>query len=683
MAARERADMARQDTLTNADASSVTSSSPSIKRGSSIRSTKSSMAESQSNHSPTNSFRETSAQASISQHRRNRSDVSQMSVISYAGSDSGQTDDPLNDITVFVDQLPKNLMCGLCARVFRDPVIAKCGHTFCRTCLLTISAGELCPIHRVALSRSGAITNLTVAEQIGELRIHCKYGCKNAHESTTRQSEEIRYVVDSAGCPEILVLAHRRDHELSCPFAPTECPNSHECGTLLKKDLDEHLQACVRFTCSHKVRGCKFVGSSASMTEHLTTCEFETTKAFLRCDDEQIVQLKLALELKDQEIHGLRTMVSRLTERLDRMESVFEMRIEGFDESVRHLSGEVSETMRNLSDLTTEVDAIQTKIGVVDDMEAMGSMYHMKCKGTFVGHQGPVWALAVHGDLVFSGSSDETIKVWNVSTNFSCQRTLNDHRGIIHALHVYNHRLYSGASDCIIHVWDIGSFELLESLEGHEHPVCTLAASNGLLFSGSLKVVKIWDSNTYEQKGELLGINHWVRALVATDKFLYAGSYQSISVWSSDRRTLTGSMQTPERISVVPTSGGSIYSLLATDRFIIAGTYENVIHVLDINTNELIKTLEGCTEPYFFSTAMSWILFSLPIPTLGCRACWNRVCPYYSECWKRSSVQCCIRQEHQGVVAGHIPAAPNAASTHQQRQCSCRAKGQAAVWCCR
>lgn len=44
-----------------------------------------------------------------------------------------------------------------------------------------------------------------------------------------------------------------------------------------------------------------------------------------------------------------------------------------------------------------------------------------KCKGTFVGHQGPVWCLCVYstGDLLFSGSSDKTIKVtstqiWNL-----------------------------------------------------------------------------------------------------------------------------------------------------------------------------------------------------------------------------------------------------------------------------
>ena len=34
-----------------------------------------------------------------------------------------------------------------------------------------------------------------------------------------------------------------------------------------------------------------------------------------------------------------------------------------------------------------------------------------KCKGTFVGHQGPVWSLCVHQDYLFSGSGDKTIKV--------------------------------------------------------------------------------------------------------------------------------------------------------------------------------------------------------------------------------------------------------------------------------
>ena len=42
-----------------------------------------------------------------------------------------------------------------------------------------------------------------------------------------------------------------------------------------------------------------------------------------------------------------------------------------------------------------------------------------------------MWALAVHGDMLFSGSSDETIKVWDTRTAqaFRVKRTLHGHRG--------------------------------------------------------------------------------------------------------------------------------------------------------------------------------------------------------------------------------------------------------------
>jgi E3 ubiquitin-protein ligase TRAF7 len=44
-------------------------------------------------------------------------------------------------------------------------------------------------------------------------------------------------------------------------------------------------------------------------------------------------------------------------------------------------------------------------------MGAFDPQQIFKCKGTFVGHQGPVWCLCVHQECLFSGSSDKTIKV--------------------------------------------------------------------------------------------------------------------------------------------------------------------------------------------------------------------------------------------------------------------------------
>ena len=44
----------------------------------------------------------------------------------------------------------------------------------------------------------------------------------------------------------------------------------------------------------------------------------------------------------------------------------------------------------------------------------------------------------------------------------------------------------------VAQVWDILSgFEKIGTIAAHDNPVCTLASSNYMLFSGSLKVIKV------------------------------------------------------------------------------------------------------------------------------------------------------------------------------------------------
>lgn len=535
-------------------------------------------------------------------HRRNRSDASaaSASALSYSGSEvvapEGNSDEPI----VFLDVPPRNLLCMVCERVFTDPVIAKCGHTFCRRCVLNMPPGEACPVHKTPLSKNNIIPNLAVCDQISELMIRCKYGCRQVP-GVVGQFE-----TDPAGCGKAVKLCDRRAHESVCEFAPVKCPHSHACGLVLQKDLDAHLQSCPRIACPHRLRGCKFVGTRAGVDEHVRDCRFESIKGLLAENDQRIEKLTQALEARDQEIAFLRAMLVKISEKVERMEGTLEQRTDNLDDNHTRLSAEVRDNSRNIQDLQREMSAVQAKLGLVDDYEIIGASHMFKCKGTFVGHQGPVWALACHADLLFSGSSDETIKVWDTSVSFKCKKTLNAHRGIVHALCTHSHMLYSGSSDCIINVWDIDTLQLVTTLEGHDNPVCTLAVAAGILFSGSLKVVKMWDTHTNRQIGQLTGLNHWVRALVATDTHVFAGSYKSISVWSARRSDLEASDKTqPNKLHVLHTSGGSVYSLCVTDKFIICGTYENLIHVWDINTYSELHTLDGHMGTVYALAVMS------------------------------------------------------------------------------
>ncbi|MGH0142020.1 UNVERIFIED_CONTAM: hypothetical protein FKN15_030019 [Acipenser sinensis] len=437
---------------------------------------------------------------------------------------------------VFAEQPSVKLCCQLCCVVFKDPVITTCGHTFCRRCALT---SEKCPVDNAKLTV--VVNNIAVAEQIGELFIHCKCGCRPAS-----NGKPGAYEVDPRGCPFTIKLSARKDHEASCDYRPVRCPNNPNCPPLLKMNLEAHLKECEHIKCPHSKYGCTFIGNQDTYETHLEVCKFEGLKEFLQQTDDRFHEMQLALAQKDQDIAFLRSMLGKLSEKLDQLEKNLELKFDVLDENQSKLSEDLMEFRRDASMLNDELSHINARL----NMGILGSydpQQIFKCKGTFVGHQGPVWCLCVYstGDLLFSGSSDKTIKVWDIQT-----------------------------------------LQKVNTIRAHDNPVCTLVSSNSMLFSGSLKAIKVWDilGTDLKLKKELTGLNHWVRALVASQNYLYSGSYQTIKIW--DIRTL-------ECVHVLQTSGGSVYSIAVTNHHIVCGTYENLIHVWDIESKEQVRTLTG------------------------------------------------------------------------------------------
>ncbi len=73
--------------------------------------------------------------------------------------------------------------------------------------------------------------------------------------------------------------------------------------------------------------------------------------------------------------------------------------------------------------------------------------------GPASGHLSTVTALAVGGSYIFSGSSDSTVRVWELGT-LRHVRTLRGHRGSVLALLAAPGLLLSGGRDDLIRVWD-------------------------------------------------------------------------------------------------------------------------------------------------------------------------------------------------------------------------------------
>uniref|UniRef100_A0A671M1I0 E3 ubiquitin-protein ligase TRAF7 n=1 Tax=Sinocyclocheilus anshuiensis TaxID=1608454 RepID=A0A671M1I0_9TELE len=466
---------------------------------------------------------------------------------------------------VFAEQPSVKLCCQLCCSVFKDPVITTCGgsqpHTFCRRCALT---SEKCPVDNSKLTV--VVNNIAVAEQIGELFIHCKYGCRPAASGKPGAFE-----VDPLGCPFTIKLSTRKDHEVSCDYRPVRCPNNPNCPPLLTMNLEAHLKDCT------------FIGNQDTYETHLEVCKFEGLKEFLQQTDDRFHEMQVTLAQKDQDISFLRSMLGKLSEKLDQLEKNLELKFDVLDENQSKLSEDLMEFRRDASMLNDELSHINARL----NMGILGSydpQQIFKCKGTFVGHQGPVWCLCVYstGDLLFSGSSDKSIKVWDTCTTYKCQKTLEGHDGIVLALCIQGNKLYSGSADCTIIVWDIQTLQKVNTIRAHDNPVCTLVSSHNMLFSGSLKAIKVWDivGTELKLKKELTGLNHWVRALVASQNHLYSGSYQTIK----KRSSITVECNTEDIIE---------YSIAVTNHHIVCGTYENLIHVWDIESKEQVRTLTG------------------------------------------------------------------------------------------
>ncbi|KAK3090371.1 hypothetical protein FSP39_011288, partial [Pinctada imbricata] len=180
------------------------------------------------------------------------------------------------DIRVFVEQPSMKLFCKLCNVVFKDPVIVACGVS-------------QCPIDNQVLSV--VVANIAVSEQIAEMYIHCRYGCRLSEDGQT-------YIVD-----------------------PTRCPQTIKIGN----------------------RDCEFVGTQEQMDEHLKFCKFEAVKDFLAHTDEKISELQDSIKDKDDQINFLRSMLGKLAERLEGLEKSSELRL-GMEYGQHDLYTDITQT---------------------------------------------------------------------------------------------------------------------------------------------------------------------------------------------------------------------------------------------------------------------------------------------------------------------------------------------------
>ncbi|KAJ8246506.1 hypothetical protein COCON_G00235050 [Conger conger] len=254
--------------------------------------------------------------------------------------------------------LPEDdLCCSVCCDIFKEPVVLKCSHSFCRVCLQQCweeKSSRECPICRRKASMDEPPLNLA-------LRNIVESYLKQKIERETADKTEARCSLHG----EKLVLFCEHDKEPLCLICQTSkkhrnhpvCP-VEEAALELKEELKPALnlvkEKLKKFT--EVEQGCKktaeHIRSQAQHTERQIKAEFEKLHQFLHEEEEaRLAALKEEEEKKsrimEEKLEHISGDISTLTDKITALETAMETEDTSFLKSYNNLKERAQCTLQD------------------------------------------------------------------------------------------------------------------------------------------------------------------------------------------------------------------------------------------------------------------------------------------------------------------------------------------------
>uniref|UniRef100_A0A803TFD8 Kinesin-like protein KIF21B n=1 Tax=Anolis carolinensis TaxID=28377 RepID=A0A803TFD8_ANOCA len=111
-------------------------------------------------------------------------------------------------------------------------------------------------------------------------------------------------------------------------------------------------------------------------------------------------------------------------------------------------------------------------------------------------HYDGIECLAIHGDILFSGSRDNGIKKWDLEQQELIQQIPNAHKDWVCALAFVPSRpmLLSACRGGIVKVWNVDNFTPVGDIKGHDSPINAICTNSKHIFTASSDCrVKLWN----------------------------------------------------------------------------------------------------------------------------------------------------------------------------------------------